>query len=146
MTAVHAALGIAMTALFAAAGVLGAWRWWRAEPTSLFWPLLRIAQGLVVVEAVLGGVLLLDGRRPSDDLHYLYGLLPLVVGFGAEQLRLAAADTVLASRDIESARAVGELPAAEQRSIVAAILHRELGALAAGALVAAGLCIRAALT
>src|SRR4051794_3336197 len=146
MTAVHAVVGIVMTGLFATAGLLGAWRWWRAEPTRLFWPLVRIAQGLVVVEAVLGGVLLLDGRRPSDDLHYLYGLLPLVVGFVAEQLRLAATDTVLASRDIESAQAVGDLPAAEQRSIVATILHRELGAVAAGALVSAALCIRAALT
>jgi hypothetical protein len=146
MTALHAAMGIGMTALFAAAGVLGAWRWWRAESTRLFWPLLRIAQGLVVVEAVLGGVLLLDGRRPSDDLHYLYGLLPLAVGFVAEQLRLAAADTVLAARDVESARAVGDLPPATQRSIVEAVLHRELGVVAAGALVSAGLCIRAALT
>src|SRR4051812_8023038 len=146
MIAVHAVVGIVMTGLFATAGLLGAWRWWRAEPTRLFLPLLGIAQGRVVVEAVLGGVLLLDGRRPADDLHYLYGLLPLAVGFVAEQLRLAAADTVLASRDIESARAVGELPPAAQRSIVAAVLHRELGVVAAGALVSAGLCVRAALT
>src|SRR3954453_23152023 len=121
MIAVHALVGIVMTGLFATAGLLGAWRWSRAEPTRLFWPLLRIAQALVVVEAVLGGVLLLDGRRPSDDLHYLYGLLPLALGFGAEQLRLAAADTVLAARDLESAQAVGELPPAEQRSVVAAV-------------------------
>jgi hypothetical protein len=146
MTAVHAAVGIAMTALFAGAGVLGAWRWWRAEPTRWFWPVLRTAQALVVVEAIFGGVLLLDGRRPSDDLHYLYGLLPLAVGFVAEQLRLAAADTVLASRDIESPQAVGTLPPDEQRSIVGSVLQRELGVVAAGALVSAGLCVRAALT
>jgi hypothetical protein len=146
MTVLHAVIGIGMTTLFAAAGLLGAWRWWRAEPTRVFWPLLRTAQGLVVVEAILGGVLLLDGRRPSDDLHYLYGLLPLAVGFVAEQLRLAAADTVLAAREIESAQAVGTLAPAEQRSVALAILQRELGAVAAGALVAAGLCVRAALT
>lgn len=146
VTTLHAVVGIAMTALFAAAGLLGAWRWWRAQPSRRFWGLLRVAQGLVLAEAILGGVLLLEGRRPSDGLHYLYGLLPLAVGFVAEQLRLAAADTVLAARDIESARAVGDLPAAEQRVIVSAILQRELGAVALGALVCAGLCVRAAVT
>ncbi|MFL5517800.1 MAG: hypothetical protein ACJ8DJ_16705, partial [Gemmatimonadales bacterium] len=135
-----------LTALFVAAGLLGGWRWWRAEPSSAFWPLLRAAQGLVVVEAVLGGILLLDGRHPSDDLHYVYGLLPLAVGFVAEQLRLAAADTVLAARDLDSAQAVGQLPADRQRSVVTAILRRELGVVALGALVSAGLCVRAALT
>jgi hypothetical protein len=94
----------------------------------------------------VGGVLVLDGRRPDDGLHYLYGLLPLAVSFVAEQLRLAAADSVLAARGLVSAQAVGELPEGEQRSVVGAILRRELGVLAAGALVAAGLCVRAALT
>jgi hypothetical protein len=135
-----------VTVLFSAAGLLGAWRWWRGEPSAWFWRLLRSAQALLVVEAALGGVLLLMHRRPDDGLHYLYGLLPLAVSFVAEQLRLAAADTVLEARGLESAQAVGELPSAEQRSVVAAILRRELGVLAAGALVAAGLCVRAALT
>ena len=135
-----------MTVLFSAAGLVGGWRWWRGEPSAWFWRLLRSAQGLLVVEAVLGGVLVLMDRRPDDGLHYLYGLLPLAVSFVAEQLRLAAADTVLEARGLASAQAVGELPSAEQRSVVTAILRRELGALAAGALVAAGLCVRAALT
>jgi hypothetical protein len=146
VTPLHAAVGAAVTVLFWAAGLLGGWRWWRVEPSPLFWRLLRAAQGLLVLEAALGGILLLAGRRPDDGLHYLYGLLPLAVGFVAEQLRLAAADTVLAARDLPSAQAVGSLPEAEQRSVVAAILRRELGVLAAGALVAGGLCIRAALT
>ena len=34
MTAVHAAVGGLMTLLFAAAGGLGAWRWWRVEPSA----------------------------------------------------------------------------------------------------------------
>jgi heme A synthase len=135
-----------VTVLFSAAGLLGGWRWWRGEPSLWFWRLLRLAQVLLVVEAALGGVLVLMDRRPDDGLHYLYGLLPLAVSFVAEQLRLAAADTVLDARGLDSAQAVGELPSAEQHSVAAAILRRELGALAAGALVAAGLCIRAALT
>jgi hypothetical protein len=146
MTAVHAVLGIAATTLFAAAGLLGAWLWWRGGVSPAFWRLLRAAQATLVVDVALGGVLLLAGRRPSDDLHYLYGLLPLAVGFVAEQLRLAAADTVLAARDLESARAVGGLPESQQHAVVAAILRRELGVVALGALVAAGLLIRAGLT
>jgi hypothetical protein len=146
MTVVHAVLGIAATALFAAAGLLGAWRWWRGGTSPGFWHLLRAAQATLVVDVALGGALLLAGRRPSDNLHYVYGLLPLAVGFVAEQLRLAAADTVLAARDLESAQAVGGLPEHEQHRVVTAILRRELGVVALGALVAAGLSVRAALT
>jgi hypothetical protein len=146
LTAVHVALGIVVTALFAAAGLLGAWRWWRVEASPAFGTLLRSAQALLVLQAAVGGVLVLLDRRPSDDLHYVYGLLPLAVSFVAEQLRLAAAESVLAARDLESARAVGALPEPEQRSVAVAIVRRELGVLALGALVSAGLCVRAAFT
>ena len=44
MTAVHAAVGGGMALLFAAAGALGAWRWWRVEPSVWFWRFLRAAQ------------------------------------------------------------------------------------------------------
>jgi hypothetical protein len=144
VTSAHAVLGAVVTALFAGAGGLGAWRWWRVEQSPWFWRLLRAGQLLLVVEVALGGVLLATGRRPSATLHYVYGLLPLVVGFAAEQLRLAAADTVLAARKLDSADAVGALSAAEQRSVAVAILRRELGAMALGALVSAALLIRAA--
>jgi len=62
-----------MALLFAAAAALGAWRWWRVEPSDWFWRLLRAAQVVMVLEAALGGVLLLMGEH-SDDLHYVYGL------------------------------------------------------------------------
>ena len=144
MTAVHAVLGLATTALFAAAGVLGAWRWYRVEPSQAFWRLLRSAQALLLLEVLDGGLLLALGRSPSDDLHYVYGLLPLAVSFIAEQLRIAAAETVLAARGYESAQAVGHAPEAEQRSVVLAIVRRELGATALAALVITGLLLRAA--
>src|SRR5207247_4239381 len=137
MTVVHAVLGVGATALFVAAGLVGAWRWWRVQSSPTFWRLLRAAQALLVVDVALGGVLLLAGRRPSDDLHYLYGLLPLAVGFVAEQLRLAAADTVLSGRGIESAQAVGALPERDQHAVVTSILRRELGVVVLGALVSA---------
>jgi hypothetical protein len=146
MTAVHAVLGIAATTLFAAAGLLGAWRWWRGGPSPAFWRLLRAAQATLVVDVALGGALLLAGRRPSDNLHYLYGLLPLAVGFVAEQLRLASAQTVLDARGLPDAQAVGRLPADDQRSVVLQIVRRELGVMAAAALVIAFLAVRALAT
>jgi hypothetical protein len=143
MTAVHATVGGAMALLFAAAGGLGAWRWWRVEPSDAFWRLLRAAQLAMVLEAALGGVLLLTGARPSDDLHYVYGLLPLGVSFIAEQLRIAAAETVLAARGLDSAQDMRALDEDAQRSIVRAIVRREIGVMALAALVILGLALRA---
>jgi hypothetical protein len=131
-----------MTLLFAAAAALGAWRWWQVEPSDWFWRLLRAAQVVLVLEAALGGVLLLMGKH-SDDLHYVYGLLPLAVSFVAEQLRIASAETVLAARGLESAQDMRPLPEADQRSIVLAIVRRELGVMALAALVILGLALRA---
>jgi hypothetical protein len=141
---VHIAFGTAAIVVNALAGVYGAWRWWRVEPrTPWFWRLLRAGQALVVVEAVLGGVLDLVDRKASG-IHVLYGLLPLLVAFLAEQLRLASAQMVLDARGYESARAVGELPEDEQQSVVVAILRREIGVMALAALVVVGLLARAA--
>jgi hypothetical protein len=79
----------------------------------------------------------------SDDLHYVYGLLPLAVSFVAEQLRIASAETVLAARGLESAQDMRPLPEADQRSIVLAIVRRELGVMALAAVVILGLALRA---
>jgi hypothetical protein len=143
MNVVHAVVGLAMTVLFLAAGALGGWAWYRVTPSGWFWRLLRAAQAVMVVEVALGGLLLALGRQPGSDLHYVYGLLPLGVSFVAEQLRISAAETVLQARGLASAQAVGELPAAEQRSVVVAIVRREIGVMALGALVIVGLALRA---
>jgi hypothetical protein len=141
---VHIVLGAVTLAVNALAGVYGAWRWWRVEPRTVwFWRLLRAGQALVVVEAALGGVLDLTDRK-APGIHVLYGLLPLLVAFLAEQLRLASAQMVLDARGYESARAVGELPEEEQQSVIAAILRREIGVMSLAALVVVGLLARAA--
>jgi hypothetical protein len=135
---------VAAIAINAAAGIYGAWRWWRVEPRTVwFWRLLRAGQALVVIEAAFGGVLDLTGRKASG-LHLLYGLLPLLVSLFAEQLRLASAQMVLDARGYESAQAVGQLPESEQLSVVVAILRREVGVMALSALVVVGLLARAA--
>ena len=143
MTAIHIAIGAGLIAVNAAAGLWGTWGWWRHTQAPGFWPLLRVGQGLVILQAVDGAILLLMGRD-LPELHLIYGLVPIGVSFIAEQLRLAAADTVLAQRGLEGRADVEALPPGEQQALVRAILRREMGVMAASALVVALLGVRAA--
>ena len=95
-----------------------------------------------MLAAVDGAILLLIGRD-LPELHLIYGLVPLGVSFLAEQLRLAAADTVLAQRDLEGRADVEALPEPEQRALVRAIVRREMGVMATSAVVVAVLGVRA---
>ena len=140
---VHIVIGVLALALNLLAFLFGAVAWLRRQPSAWFWRILRGGQGMVVVEAALGGILLLMGRKAAN-LHYLYGLLPLVVALLAEQLKLSAATMVLDAHELEDAQAVGRLPAAEQRQIVVAIMRREIGAMTLSALVVTALLARAA--
>jgi hypothetical protein len=145
VNAVHIVVGSIAIALNAAAFVYGAWCWREVRPALWFWRLLRAGQIAVVVEAVVGGVLLLIGRK-SPGLHVLYGVLPLLVSFLAEQLRISSAQMVLDARGFESAAEVGKLPAEEQRVLVLSITQRELGVMVLAALVVVVLLARAAMT
>src|SRR6266851_2059914 len=137
MKAVVVDAAIAVAALNAGIGIYGAWRWYRVDPSRAFWPLLRTAQLADVGYAILVGVLAASGHEARAGLFYLYALLPLAINLVAEQLRIASADSVLAARDLDNAQQVGELPEADQRSIVLQILRREQGVMAAAALVVA---------
>jgi hypothetical protein len=143
MTTVHLVVGVASIALMTAAALWGAWCWYRVRASPSFWRLLRTAQVVVVVQVALGGVLLLQGKKDTS-LHLIYGLLPLLVSFMAEQLRIASAQMVLDSRGHESAAAVGELPDDEQRLVVVSIVQRELGVMVLAAAVIVVLLARAA--
>jgi len=142
VTAVHITLGIAVVAVNLAAGLHGAFAWWRWRDAPGFWPLLRAGQGLVAVEAALGVALSLSGE-PLPPLHLVYGLTPLGVALFAEQLRLVAAQTELDHRKLDGRDAVAALPEAERRRLVGAIVRREMGVMAASALVVALLGVRA---
>jgi hypothetical protein len=139
MTAIHVVLGVALVAVNLAAGALGAWRWHRGELSRAFWPLLRTGQALVVLAALDGGVLLLLGEE-LPSLHLIYGLVPLGVSFVAEQLRATSAQAVLDARGVATAR---ELPPGEADEAVLDILLREMGVMAASAVVVAALGLRA---
>jgi hypothetical protein len=142
VTAFHIALGAALIAVNAVAGLYGGWAWWRQRHAPGFWPLLRIGQALVMVEALDGAILLIMGKD-LPQLHLIYGLVPLGVAFVAEQLRLAAADTVLGQRGLEGRADVEKLSDAEQRELVRVIVRREMGVMAASAVVVALLGVRA---
>lgn len=143
MKLVHMVVGIACIVLWGCAGLWGSWCWYRVRQSRLFWGLLRAGQAALVVQAALGGVLVLMGKKPSG-LHLIYGLLPLGISFVAEQLRIASAQMILDSRGFESSAAVGKLPESEQRVVVVSILQRELGVMVLAALVILVLLIRAA--
>jgi hypothetical protein len=151
VTEAVAAGALALGALNAVPGLLGGFLWFRDRPTQSregrsFWLMLRVAQAAAVVFALAVGVLAAAGRYSSESLFYLYALLPLAVAFVAEQLRVTSAQTILDQRGLDGASAVGALPEAEQRGIVAAIMHREVGVMALSALVVVFLALRAAST
>ncbi len=132
MSGVHVTVGVALLGFHAAAALYGAMAWSRGVFPAGYWNLVRLAQALVVVQAALGGVLLLDGRS-LPDLHLVYGLTPIAVWFAAEQLRVVSAEVVLERRGLPDAQAMRGLPEAEQREIVVDIVRRETGVMAAAA-------------
>jgi hypothetical protein len=137
---------VALAVLNAVPGLLGGWRWYRCESSRGFWVLLRVAQVGAIVYAVAVGALAAAGHSSTDELFYLYALLPLAIGFVAEQLRVASAQTIIDQRELAGSQAVGELPEDEQHEIVALIVRREMGVMTLSALVVVFLALRAAET
>jgi hypothetical protein len=140
---------IVVASLNACAGLIGVWIWYRGDPrdrrsAGFFWVMLRIGQGSALTLAIAVGSLAAAGKHPREDLFYLYALLPLAVGFIAEQLRVASAQTVLDQRGLEGAQEVGELPEHEQHELLVSVLRREMAVMATSALVVVFLALRAA--
>ena len=156
MTQPVVAAALVVAALNAVSGILGAVVWYRgaapahgATATSAaraFWIALRIGQGSALALVIAIGSLAAAGKYSSEHLFYLYALLPLAVGFVAEQLRAVSAQTILDQRGLEDAAAVGRLPEPEQQALVAAIVRREIGVMALSAIVVVFLALRAAST
>ncbi len=138
MPEVHLVVGCALIALNLAAFAVGGVAWLRSRSSIPFWYLLRAAQVSVFIQAMLGGLLVLTNHEPPDNLHYLYGILPLVVSFLAEGARAGAAQRELGDVDFES------LPAAHQESLALAIVRREMGIMAVSCGVILFLALRAA--
>jgi hypothetical protein len=136
----HVWTGIAIVATNLVAAVWGGAAWARREPSVAFWYLLRVAQAAVLVQVLFGTALVLSGREPPDGLHYVYGLLPLLVSFLAEGARAGVSERELEGLDFDA------LPEARRRAIALAITRNETGIMALSALVVFGLALRAAFT
>jgi heme A synthase len=138
MAEVHLLVGCTLIVLNLAAFAFGGVAWLRRRPSIPFWYLLRGAQAAVFLQALLGGLLVVTGHEPDSNLHYLYGILPLVVSFLAEGARAGAAQRELGEIDFES------LPAGDQQSLALAIVRREMGIMAVSCGVIFFLALRAA--
>ncbi len=120
------------------AGAVGGVAWFRDRPSIRFWYLLRAAQASVFLQVALGGLLVFTNHEPADGLHYVYGILPLVVSFLAEGARTGAAQRELGETDFES------LDAGTQQSLALQIVRREMGIMAVSCGVIFFLALRAA--
>jgi heme A synthase len=138
MAEVHLVVGCALILLNLAAFAVGGVAWFRNQASVPFWYLLRAAQGSVLLQTLLGGLLVFTGHKPADNLHYLYGILPLVVSFIAEGARVGAAEREL--RDID----IAALPPEAQQEVALAIVRREMGIMAVSCGVILFLALRAA--
>jgi hypothetical protein len=139
VSGVHAAVGFATLAAAVIAAAWGGVAWLRGIPSTLFWPVLRIAQALVAVEVVFGLVLLATGRKVPDGLHYFYGVAPLVVNVVAEGLRVNAA-----AAELEGIDDFDALTRKQQVLLARSIVMREIGIMTIATLLVVTLLLRAA--
>jgi hypothetical protein len=138
---VHVVVGIAVLASNLLAAGWGAVAWLRKEPSVSFWYVLRTAQAIVVAQVTIGLVLLATGHHAGDELHYVYGISPLVVTLVTEGMRAGAAQ-----RELAGIEDVSALTRAEQRAFARAVVLREMGVMTIGALLITTLALRAATT
>lgn len=138
MDTLHLVLGVAVIATSLLAGVWGGVSWLQQRPSVSFWYMLRAAQATVVLQVLVGGLLVLLGEEATGALHYVYGLAPLLVSLLAEAARAGAAERELGQVDFQT------LPHDRQRLVALAIVRREMGIMAASALVIFFLALRAA--
>jgi len=134
------AVGIAVLVTNAVAAGWGAIGWLRKAPRAsiLFWPLLRVAQATVVVQAVIGFLLVARGASAPDGLHIAYGVSPLVVSLVSEGMRAG-----IAQRELEGVEDVDALERSDQVALAKRVALGEMGVMTVGALLILTLALRA---
>jgi hypothetical protein len=140
---VVAAAALVVAAVNTVAALVGGVCWWTVRPWRPFWWLVRAGQAVGIGLAALAGVAAASGFAPADALFWLYALLPVPIGLLAEMFRALSAREVLDAMGFDDAEAVGRLPADEQRSVVLAVVRREMGVMALAAGVVAFVALRA---
>ena len=133
-------VGIAVLATNLVAAAWGAIGWVRkdARASIAFWPLLRVAQAAVVVEAVVGLLLVARGASTPDGLHIAYGIAPLVISLVSEGMRMA-----VAQRELEDVEDVDALDRDSQVALAKRVALGEMGVMTVGALLILTLALRA---
>jgi hypothetical protein len=133
-------VGIAVLVANAGAAGWGAVSWVRkdARGSLVFWPLLRVAQATVVVQAVIGFVLLARGAAAPDGLHSAYGVAPLVISLFSEAMRAG-----IAQRELEGVEDVDALDRGQQVALARRVALGEMGVMTVGALLILTLALRA---
>ena len=134
------ALGIAVLATNAVAAGWGAVSWLRkdARASIAFWPMLRVAQATVVVQAVVGFILLARGLAAPDGLHVAYGIAPLLIALVSEGMRVA-----VAQRELEGVEDLDGLERREQVALAKRVALGEMGVMTVGVLLIVTLALRA---
>ena len=140
MSGFHAVVGIAVLASNLVAAGWGAVGWVRkdARASIVFWPLLRVAQATVVVEAVVGLLLVARGASAPDGLHIAYGIAPLLISLVSEGMRAA-----VAQRELEDVHDVDALERSDQIALAKRVALGEMGVMTVGALLIVTLALRA---
>ena len=133
-------VGIAVLATNLVAAGWGVIGWLRkdARASIVFWPLLRLAQATVVVQAVLGFLLVARGASAPDGLHIAYGVAPLVISLVSEGMRVG-----IAQRELEGVEDVDALERSEQVGLAKRVALGEMGVMTVGALLILTLSLRA---
>ena len=133
-------MGIAVLVTNLAASVWGAIGWIRkdARASIVFWPLLRVAQATVVIQAVVGLLLVARGESAPDGLHIAYGISPLIVSLVSEGMRVA-----VAQRELEDVEDLDALDRDEQVALARRVALGEMGVMTVGALLILTLALRA---
>src|SRR4051794_37999486 len=79
MPELHMIVGLTLIVANAIVGIWGLIAYRRDRPPgSWFVQALAVAQTAVIAQATIGLVLLSQGHRPGDKLHFAYGLPPLL--------------------------------------------------------------------
>jgi hypothetical protein len=133
-------LGIAVLGTNAVAAAWGGIGWLRREARAAiaFWPLLRVAQATVVIEALVGFLLLARGASAPDGLHVAYGVAPLFISLISEAMRAG-----VAHRELEGVEDVDALDRSQQVAIARKVALGEMGVMTIGALLIVTLALRA---
>jgi hypothetical protein len=140
LTGFHVALGIAVLVSNAVAAGWGAIGWTRRDAAAslVFWPLLRVAQAVVVTQVLVGLLLLARGATAPDGLHVAYGVAPLVITLVSEAMRAG-----VAQRELEQAGDLDALERPEQVALARRVALGEMGVMTVGALLILTLALRA---